>query len=162
MGLDISAYSRLTKVINPGEDRDDLITLTDNPDFPGRIAPQTTGKYDCKDSADVFSMGYGSYNRWREWLAKLAGYPGVRNRWTPEPSHANGAFLQNHGPFWELINFSDCEGTIGTIACQKLLKDFNDWEERAQADSSSSEYDHYLNMQTGLKLAADGGALKFS
>jgi hypothetical protein len=151
MGIDISAYSGLTKIVNPGSERDDLVLLTDNTDFPGRIAPQTEGHYSVEDSIDVLSMGYGSYNRWRDWLAKLAGW-----------DNANDCWNATEGPFWELINFSDCEGTIGTDACQKLLKDFNDYAERAHANTTGFEYEHYDDVHEGLKLAAQDGALKFS
>ena len=29
-------------------------------------------------------------------------------------------------PFYELIDFSDCEGTIGPYTCEKLAQDFKD------------------------------------
>ena len=162
MGLDIAAYSRLIKVINPGKDRGDLITLTDNTDFPGRIAPQTEGQYTHGEEMDVIYMGYGRYNHWREWLAKLAGYTPVGNNPNLPSYYSGGAWAATSGPFWELICFSDCEGTIGTDACRKLLKDFNEWEQRAQDNSTGPEFDHYVDMHNGLKLAAQGGCLKFS
>ena len=134
MGLDIYAYSKLKFT---EEDDDIAVYLLDYDAFPGRAAPLKTGKYDYDESTDVLSMPYGSYNRWREWLAKLAeAYPAVRSRMTQEASHSQGAWNQDGGPFWELINFSDCEGTIGTDACQKLLKDFNEYEQKAQENSS--------------------------
>jgi hypothetical protein len=162
MGLDISAYSKLKPVAHTNDALgDDTVRLMDNTNFPGRAAPFTDGHHAYGEAMDVFSMGYTRYTRWREWLAKLAGYPALNTGAGAHP-HSRGAWAQRDGPFWELINFADNEGTIGTVACVKLLKDFNEFEQRAMDNSSGPEFDHYVDLHNGLRLAVDGGCLKFS
>jgi hypothetical protein len=81
------------------------------------------GKIYRFDETDGFRAGsYGGYNQWRDELAKLAGYP-------PHPRekhslHQSSACEVQSGPFWELLTFSDCEGTIGPKIATKLAKDF--------------------------------------
>lgn len=142
MGLDISAYRKLTKLdvlfnedggpVDPAtrEPVEDYYKVWANPDFPGRAdGLEASACYSYADTKHVFSRSYGGYNRWREELAKLAGYPldyretfGVR-----KASHAAAAWngkVQAGAPFWELVNFADNEGTIGPTVAAKLLRDF--------------------------------------
>ena len=58
---------------------------------------------------------------WNE-LATLAGYAGADDAWE-----------RTDGPFWELINFSDCEGVIGPKTSAKLAGDFAAFQEKADA-----------------------------
>ena len=153
MGLDITAYSKVTPLDDDSDAYD--VRLIDNTAFPGRAAPFKNGMYDCRDTLDVFHKSYGTYNEWRDWLAKIAGYHGARDMWViKEPGQPI--------PFWEIINFSDCEGTIGTVACKKMLKDFEDYDQKARSAEESWLYDTYVDIHEGLKLAANGGCLKFS
>lgn len=178
MGLDITAYRRLTKVDALFDERgepvdavthvplDDYFKVWSNPDFPGRADGLEDGAvYTYSEFDHVFSRGYGSYNRWRETLAKLAGYPldfretfGVR-----EASYAAAAWNGkiNEGPFYELVNFADNEGVIGPVAATKLLRDFVEFDDRAKAITEEHFYEGYCDMRRGLELAADGGALDF-
>jgi len=179
MGLDISAYRKLTKLdvlfnedgepVDPEtrETLDDYLKVYANPDFPGRAEGlEDHACYSYADAEHVFSRSYGGYNRWRETLAKLAGYPmderqmfGVR-----EASHAAAAWngkVKSVAPFWELVNFADNEGTIGPVVAAKLLRDFIEFDERAKAITEGDFYEGYCDMRRGLEMAADGGALSF-
>ncbi len=176
MGLDITAYRQLTKLdvlfnedgepIDPStnEPMENYFKPYSNPDFPGR-ADGLDGTYSYEYAEHVFSRGYGSYGRWRETLAKLAGYP-LHERvkfGAVEASHAaaawNGKIIE--GPFYELVNFADNEGTIGPIVAAKLLRDFVEFDERAKAITEPLFYDGYCDMRRGLEIAADSGALDF-
>lgn len=179
MGLDISAYRRLTKLdvlfnddgepVDPAtrEPVDDYYKVWSNPGFPGRAdGLEDRACYGYAEAEHVFSRSYGGYNHWLETLAKLAGYPqefremfGVR-----EASHAAAAWngrVKAGAPFWELVNFSDCEGTIGPVVATKLARDFADFDERAKAIGDDGFYRGYCDMRRGLEIAADGGALDF-
>lgn len=101
---------------------------------------------------------YSGYNQWREWLAALAGHGTPETIWnTPSPS----------GPFVEMINFSDCEGTIGPDVSAKLAKDFAEWDERAKVSGEGdggkySNYGRYCNFREAFEAAADGGKVIFT
>lgn len=179
MGLDISAYRKLTKLdvlfnedgepVDPAtrEPVEDYYRVYANPDFPGRAdGLEDRACYSYAEAEHVFSRSYSGYNRWRETLAKLAGYPldyretfGVR-----EPSHAAAAWngkVQAGAPFWELVNFADNDGTIGPVAAAKLLRDFAEFDGRAKEITEDYFYSGYCELRRGLEIAADGGALDF-
>lgn len=179
MGLDISAYRKLTKLdvlfnedgepVDPAtrELVDDYYKVWSNPDFPGRAdGLEDRACYSYAEYEHVFSRSYGGYNRWRETLAKLAGYPldyrvtfGVR-----EASHAAAAWngkVQAGAPFWELVNFADNEGTIGPVVAAKLARDFAEFDEHAKAIEGDGFYEGYCDIRRGLEIASDGGALDF-
>lgn len=78
------------------------------------------GAYQCEYVSDMPSRAYSTYNRWRDNLAKFAGYGSAENVWNN----------YKKGPFYELIHFSDCEGFITGDAVSKLHKDFSENKER--------------------------------
>lgn len=135
-----------------------------NPDFPGRADDLENGAvYSYTDCGRGWGGGYGYYNSWREALAKLAGYPLTEYRTSysgPEQSHAAACWQGQESPFYELINFSDCEGTIGTAVSAKLAKDFQEWDERAKSVGERF-YKDYSEWREAFEMAADGGAVAF-
>jgi len=171
MGLDATAYGRLTLVENPVLDEDGYPeggsqrSFWENPDFPGRMAgiEGRPAVYEYEVTADFFHGGYGRYNGVRELLAKLAGYPAIEVEQYGQKyqRHDEGAFRAGAGPFYEMICFSDCEGTIGPVACAKLAADFA--AHQTEADAHENEYFRscYAMWRAGFELAADGGAVHF-
>jgi hypothetical protein len=160
MGLDITAYERLTPVTSrdsecePGHTR-----IWINAEFPGRAGELKDGVYRYEGELLTFRAGsYGGYNDWRRWLAALVGTT-PEDVWNSEtPS----------GPFVELINFSDCEGTIGTTVAAKLAGDFAQWEARAMEKMRAESPDvidwHqsvWTNWRRAFEIAARGGAVTF-
>ena len=174
MGLDITAYRKLTKLLVHldfhGEPVDPVTGAAiehwvrpRGGDFPERLQGLEDGAVYCYEEAHyVLSTGYGGYGSWREQLAILAGYPLTEYRSTfgKESSHAAACWQGAQGPFSELINFTDCDGFIGPVVAAKLAKDFAEWNGKAQI-SGQLFYERYFSMQVGLELAADGGCLHF-
>jgi len=171
MGLDITYYSRLKldETVS-ADDRDDIyethMVVYANSDFPGRAEPLVNRGCYTYEGSDGFRAGsYGGYNNWRDWLAKMAGYPAVRQPDGYRCTHAAGAWAATSGPFWELINFADNEGTIGSVAATKLAADFAEWDERAKAASEAEGepyfYEKYVEWRKAFEAAADGGAVDF-
>lgn len=181
MGLDITAYRRLKKLdvlFNANEEPVDPSTrepldyhnctqLYVHDDFPGRNGSiEHKGVYAFEQSHSFRAGSYSGYNAWRERLAKLAGYP-MRpyNRYgvTTEMRHDAAAWAGDcQGmPFVELVNFSDCEGTIGPEVSAKLAKDFADFDERAKEVQEEWFYDRYCEWRKAFEMAADGGAVRF-
>lgn len=175
MGLDITYYRNLKKLdvvfdksgraIDPvtREFLDYDFDAYSNPDFPEHIAGVEEGYYAAERGGGFRAGSYGGYNQWREELAKLAGYPSrPEERYgRVEERHDRGAQEAGQGPFFELIYFSDCEGTIGPKFSAKLAKDFSDYQ--AKADGHTDEYwrDKYTEWRKAFEFAANNGAVSF-
>lgn len=180
MGLDVTAFKGLY-LPEPAlvEDEDGFIakpdgsTLTfdeylkpwENTAFPGSCKGLQTGAiYLHTGREHMWSSSYHSYGNWREQLAKLAEYPmepyQAYKGATAQLMHVAGAWSSDKGPFWELVNFSDCEGTLGTEVCRKLLRDFIQFEHKA-ATMRESFQAGYQTWKRTFEFASDNGAVDF-
>lgn len=159
MGLDITAYTGLKEVRQRANDDDygdddNLVWL-----YPGEGyfserfgSLKENSLYSAEDSFGFRAGSYSGYNHWRDWLAGLVGT-------TPE------AVWDGAQPpaFRELIDFSDCEGTIGPEVAAKLAKDFADYDEKAKAADNDDGfmYQRYQHWRKAFEMAAKNGAVKF-
>jgi len=161
MGLDITAYKKLSKIEKPELDRDgypvrwdtevQLRTDYTEKDFPGRTEGlEHVAVYSYAEEHRFRAGSYSGYNSWRNELAKLAGYTSADDCWNNHTS----------GPFYELINFSDCEGVIGPVVSAKLAKDFADYREKAEIIGGWF-FDAYQDWEKAFTMAADNGAVSF-
>jgi len=166
MGLDITAYTKLTLVTHlqadlAGKiaeyiDREMALLITEtsvNSHFPGREAGIDVNALYWFPYKSAFRFRAGAYSRYGEWRRGLAGMVGYAGSYRQEP---------NPGPFMELIYFSDCEGIIGPAVSSKLARDFEDNLERAKVFSPSDQWiDCYNNWRKAFNLAADNGVVEF-
>jgi hypothetical protein len=176
MGLDISAYSKMTPA--PGIGDENLaaywaeIIAHQEKSFPGRTEGLTSGSHFKCEELHAFRAGsYGGYNWWRNQLALMAYGKSAEEIWS-DPNLA--------GPFIEVINFSDCEGIIGPVVAAKLARDFSNHIEQAKrfAPQRSGDDDPifdsnppserqgwfleaYQLWARAFELAADGGCVRF-
>lgn len=149
MGLNISAYSNL-RALYKNETPEKIASFYKNEDFPGRAAGIVDDAVYTYDECFSFRAGsYTGYNEWRNQLAQLAGYESAEDCWT-----------KTEGPFWELINFTDCEGVLGDETCAKLLIDFRNYLSAVQTTDWFSEL--YMQWMKAMELASNYGAVKFS
>lgn len=158
MGLDISAYKKLSLVKNPTVDENGERVNWETEwqpgasmewsekYFPGRgegIEPRSV--YAWEDKFDFRAGSYSGYNWWR---AKLNEF-------------SNGTCFQ------ELVEFADNEGVIGPVVSKKLLKDFKDNKDRAQEFSKSMDdegeywFEKYEAWLMAFEYAAEDGAVEF-
>lgn len=181
MGLYIYAYTRLTPVDLPEgwsvtsygdvHDADDdyiddhhtFDTEMTEAEWPGRTEGIVHGQvyYAPQDSGMWFQVGaYSAYGDWRNKLANVIGYEVADDVWE-NYGEEEGKDL----PFYELINFSDCDGLIGPVVSAKLADDFETFDELAFACSESGAwedwYELYKKWKTAFKVAADRGAVVF-
>jgi len=171
MGLDIGVYNKLEgKTTSLDRDSDEyynegFLPLWHNPDFPGRgegLDPQLA--YIGKRVLGFNAGSYSGYGQWREKLAKLAGYPAILRKnyeGLQYESYATGAWEAEGGPFWELINFSDCEGIIGPVVSAKLAGDFQQFQKQADAQLTDYDRERYNSWRKAFELAADNGVVRF-
>lgn len=170
MGLDITAYSKLVEAPDAERDSDGQLVDYDNftsfysnDAFPGRMQGLTEGMaYRTNGECSGLSAGYGSYNAWREELAKLAGYPAeMREQYGRQvESYCAACWGGAQGPFAEQINFSDCEGTIGPVVSAKLAKDYAEFAEKAETVGGYF-WEKYQEWRAAFDLGADNGAVSF-
>ncbi len=165
MGLDITAYENISRLDCTDDDGDPVDKVTGeyiedfcrvyvNPDFSDRADNLTDGFYPFSDHSDFCAGSYGGYNRWRELLAELAGY-------SPEHVWRSGHLHNKELPFRELVNFSDCEGTIGPVTSAKLAKDFAEYRDKAGESDVEWFFDKYDEWQKAFQMAANNGAVCF-
>ena len=160
MGLDISAYQRVTFVRErkDGEhyDCNRETYLYNMPEFSARCElPE--GIYATSGDVDGFACGsYGRYGKWREALAALVGVS-TDDIWNGPEDIAKAT------PFYELINFADNEGTIGPAVSAKLAADFDKYAERAAGHRPDwpSWHETYEDFRKAFHLAANGGVVQF-
>ncbi len=162
MGLDITAYSQLKDTGRPFDwdvDEENAYIPHNHQDFATRCVECTPGNaFEYEGELHAYIGAYSYYGAWRDQLAKLAGYPPVVGR--PRP-YSEGAWAATEGPFWELINFTDCDGVLGTAVCQKLAEDFADYEESARLLEDEEFLCTYLQFKAAVEWASDGGAVVF-
>lgn len=149
MGLDITWYRKLT----PAKHESDHTTnfyIADS--FAARAKDIAEGTHYAYLESDSFRAGsYSGYNEWRDQLAKLAGYQSAEDVW----------HNRTEGPFYELIDFSDCEGVLGAATSAKLAKDFAQFQEQADAHADNYFRTKYREWRNAFEKAADRGAVSF-
>lgn len=180
MGLDIHAASHL-RYIRPiplGEEFDRLKEqvnrqgkclhevyfqlFPNKPDWEKHLAGMEPGLYEYTDASEQFEFRAGSYSNyslWREFLSELALKVEPNAVWE-EPERFVGR------PFVELIDFTDCDGRIGTRLASKLVADFRAHTDKAEDLAATLENDgHFINIYRdftrAFELAAQQGALAF-
>lgn len=126
MGLRINTYSNIRLSANE-PDSSAAFGVEETDPYFDRIG-LNPGIYTA-DFIDSIKVGsYTFYNSWREMLSQLAlGMPATTVWESPE---------MEGKPFYELIDFSDCSGILGTDVCCKLLDDFE--ESRGTIESNIS------------------------
>lgn len=173
MGLDITAYGHVKLHEDQSLDQEgceesdlSLRKLWLNEHFPGRCDEFGDGAIvEYAEYHDGPSQPYGGYNRFREQLARIAGYPskmidenGVRSE-----SHAHYVWDNvDSGPFFEQINFADNEGTLGPAVCAKLAKDYADFQSAADANTAVEGFSRtYAKWRAAFEFAAGHGVVVF-
>ena len=179
MGLDIIAYSKVNHVeeltdieefeekypfnsdsgrYTTGEGK--FTFVYGNQDHPEHFAGMKQGVYSYEDEFGYRAGSYSGYNEWRRRLSFMALDAPPPTVWG-NPEHYKDK------PFFWLINFSDCEGYIGTEKCKVLAADFAKWQPRADAILDLDEdwcgwfVQKYADWRKAFELAAKGGFVDF-
>ena len=172
MGLSITARKNISLETSL-EVFDEIGELIDSCYFAATIIPE----FECRaegmlydgiyhsDESFRFDAGtYSGYGRWREALAKIAGYSLTKTKnqlGIITESHA-AAVWENpvDGPFMELIFFSDCEGVIGDKVAKKLSDDFVEYDDLA-IEAGEEFYDLYKKWKQAFGFASESGCVVF-
>ena len=125
MGLDITAYSNLKFSENQDPDDYDNIRIWKNSSFPDHCELEEGSYEETIDTrGHQFRAGsYSGYNTFRNVLAQCTLGVKADRVWEDVDNYA-------YKPFFNLINFSDCEGIIGPKYSAELYRDFVDNRDR--------------------------------
>lgn len=153
MGLDIRAYSKLIKTTPYDEDGDMGLNFHINPYFDNR-ADNILENYNYEHNEDYsFRVGsYSGYNSWRCQLCVLLGYKNYEDFWTN---------AEDTSPFYPLINFSDCEGTLGCAVSAQLYIDFCNYTVKAEETKDEYFINIYNEFKKAFEVASHDGAVAF-
>lgn len=174
MGLDITAYAHLT-LCDPQIEEDDegiaadeayergLFRVYVDDVFAERLGSLESGKwYEPGGRYHQFRAGsYHGYNAWRDELCQRAHSVPPSTIWTAREDYVGT-------PFYELIDFSDCEGCIGPEVSRKLSLDFvanrsrvfawADWKSKDDEEWFETLYDEW---SLAFAMAAINGCVQF-
>lgn len=131
MGLDISVYPKVA-LTTEHKQSDDCWEATPEHIYAGTFNFPQSHRGLIEGRCYV---AYGDAPSWGFRAGSYSGYNEFRRRLTQA---AYGVAIDPYfvwdnrdkfrdKPFFELIDFSDCEGCIGPEACTDLAKDFDDW-----------------------------------
>lgn len=156
MGLDITGYSKIVRVEGAGNDPAvPVVDVWANcREFAARAVDVPEGTYTYASRVEGSRTSYTTYNRWRDTLCWAVHRIAQEKFWdTGMPDDA----------FYDLINFSDCEGTIGTAACKRLSEDFTANREKFSRVVGSDGLFMQMYDQNAAAFAAgaDGGCVTF-
>jgi hypothetical protein len=155
--LSVAAYCDLQPIgpLRAGENRRDLtigLTFPVHGSFPQHANDLDATAVYCAIEKFSFIAGcYSRYNRWLEQLGHLAGIPCIDLFWrSPRPA-----------PFAELLDFADCDGTIGTAVCQKLAGDFAAWAGQAAQHPERYFRERFVFWRHAFEVASQKGCVVF-
>jgi hypothetical protein len=173
MGLDILAISNLRLVapeVKAALDRlpevslylhdEPALTITElsKKESHSRCKDMDSGDYYRSRESEEYDFRAGSYSSYGDFRRELSE---TFLNSPPEKVWLNPKSYEGQ-PFYELIDFSDCEGVLGTGVCAKLHKDFVDGREKfveeVQSDWSVESYDRFTKA---LELAKEDGVIIF-
>lgn len=141
----------------------DYLIVSINPEFASQAVDLKEGYYLFDDKSRFSAGTYSGYNDWRESLAKLAGYPFLNpDGDDARHGHSRAAWLAEGGDFWELINFTDCDGIIGSKVSKKLFLDFSNNRNIENAKAlGSGFFQTYMLFKDAFSEALNNGAVVF-
>lgn len=163
--MDIAAYSQVAfkRLWADDEALYELELVPVHPhyfrDFPTHPSPLKEGWYEVQGEACAFRAGsYSRYNAWRAWLCEKALGVDPAIVWK---SLADGEATYEGKPFVGLINFTDCDGVIGSELAAKLHSVFVEMRHMFAEDGEEYYMSLYDNFTEAFGLAADSGMVVF-
>lgn len=160
MGLDITAYSKIERV----HDEDEAMIFVKR-DIPEMDQAQDIEEGMYSPTSDSESHGfragsYSGYNHFRNMLCEIMHGVPAKTLWeNPD--------VFKDKEFYNIINFSDCEGYFGPEMSKKLHEDFVKHRDKFVNNVADREpYEGYYtrvydDFCLGFKIASKGGVLHF-
>jgi hypothetical protein len=172
MGLDIAAYSNLILVapeVKKALSRVPEISMGDGPRIMkmtkisdrgegSRCLDMDAGDYYGTESTEEFDFRAGSYSGYglfRRLLSEIFLHSDPAEVWKTPKAYKGQ-------PFYELVDFSDCEGVIGPEVSSKLHSDFVEGRAQFFEECEDEWYrQKYDDWTKALSISKENGALIF-
>jgi len=171
MGLDILAISNLrliTPEVKAALDRLPEISVGDEPTLTitelskeashCRCTDMENGDYYRTEDSEEYDFRAGSYSSYGDFRREISE---TFLNSTPARVWSYPKSYEGH-PFYELVDFSDCEGVLGTEVCAKLHKDFVEGRgkffDEIESDWSKEKYDSWTKA---LAVGKENGVIIF-
>jgi hypothetical protein len=126
MGLDIHVLknAKFLRGVSDDGDFDDghYLSISEH-NFVERADGLNPGFYDGEDGLHFRAGSYSGYNHYRDILSRAGMDASADEVWGNRSEYMGKTF-------WEQVEFSDCEGTIGPKTSAKLAADYNDPKNR--------------------------------
>lgn len=153
MGLDVSVYRNLRKpTVEETENEEwDVSTHVDHPSWKYKMNNFEADSYymaDRIDGADV-RYSYSSHSFFRNELCRITNW---------EMDFDNCEELKDK-PFYEMINFTDCDGCLDWEIASILYKNFCDHEETARKEFNNRWFGKYQDWKNVFKEGKEVGSL---
>lgn len=146
---DVTPWDELSESARDGRSaEEDGVRFRNDPAFADRLAPLEEGYYQATELRREYIGSYHYYGEWRTWLSQT--FPSA---------------------FEELVDFSDCDGSLGPDAVHSLYVDFEEWNEQVRdiaertipdADDATSYIETYRQFRRCFLLADPDGVVEFS
>lgn len=129
-------------------------------EYGDRMDGVNEGTYETKKASSFRVSTFGDYNLFRNMLAMVGMGAQDQEVWS-NPREFRGR------PFWEQVDFSDCEGNIGPETSAKLARDYEEQREafkiflenRVGGEEALYYLGIYESFALSFKLAAEGHGL---
>lgn len=150
MGLDVTAYKNI-KIV---EDEEPEYYFS-NTGFPQSNMNDLENKeiqIDFDEEFDFRAGSYGGYNKFRNELCISINKISAEELWASKDETLK---------FYWLINFTNCDGYIGTSYCEILYDEFCKYEEEVKEKLNEYWHQSYDNFKEAFRLASGDGLVSF-
>ena len=150
MGLDITAYKNI-KIIESEEPE----YYFSNTGFPQSNMIDFENKeiqINFDEEFDFRAGSYGGYNKFRNELCISANNISDEELWASKDESLK---------FYWLINFTDCDGYIGTSYCDILYDEFCKYEDEVKLKLNEYFHETYDNFKEAFRLGQESGLVSF-
>jgi len=172
MGLDVSYFSKI-KVREIGDEEKDYYYVENNNYFTYQLGSlkngQSLDKNHDSEGGHFHAGSCSGYGIWRKHLLEMLGYVNIQDVFNDFDPNIRLMKLKEIEtgekikikPFYELICFSDCEGTIGPEVSKKLYEDFVEFDNISRMQFGDF-YQTYSLFKEAFRVASDKGVVIFS
>ncbi len=167
MGVSIHGWEKVEQVAGcaacghvPYDESGDDMKIGGSPEFRDRALPFEFGNVVRVSGADASaSFSYSGWNFFRSLICQAA------NREEPEPLWERNE--RGSSVLWDLIHFTDCDGYLGPIACERIHQELVETRPKFEAFVTTAHrgdthlVPRYDELTAVFRVASHGGLVRF-
>ena len=152
MGLDITAYKNIRIRELEKDEEGEYYFCNSGFEQSNMNIENKYVNIDFDEEFDFRAGSYSGYNHFRNSLCLASNNITDEDLWNSENKTLK---------FYWLINFSDCEGYIGTDYCKILYDEFVKYEKEIKLTLDEYHHRTYDNFKEAFRLALNNGLVSF-